>query len=83
MHATGTYHSHAFAHHEHKCLLIDRAWVCEEEIAEREMEEGHGGDDCLGGYERHGCGSASIRPEGLLLFVVVGVYAAYRNWNNS
>ena len=42
-----TYHSHALAHHEHECLLIDGAWVCKEEVGERKVEEGYGGNDGL------------------------------------
>jgi hypothetical protein len=61
--ATETYHSHALAHHKHKCLLIDGAWVRKEEVGERKVKEGYGSNDGLGGYESHDYGSASTQVE--------------------
>ena len=49
-----TYHAHALAHDKDNGLLVDGARVGEEEEGEGEVEEGDGGDDGLGGDERHG-----------------------------
>lgn len=58
-----TYHSHAVAHHEYECLLIDGAWAGEEEVAEGKVKEGYGSNNGLGGYESHDGGLVSIQVE--------------------
>lgn len=60
---SGQGHSHAVAHHEYECLLIDRAWAGEEEVAKGKVKEGYGSNNGLGGYESHDCGLVSIQVE--------------------
>lgn len=64
-----THHSHAFPQHEDKRLLIDGAWIGDEEVCEGQMEEGDRCYNRFGRYERHRC---VLLPLGM----VVSVYLA-------
>lgn len=64
-----THHSHAFSQHEDKRLLIDGAWVGDEEVCERQMEKRDRCYNRFGRYERHRC---VLLPLGM----VVSVYLA-------
>jgi len=52
-----THHAHSFTDNKHQSLICQSCWRCEEEVRERNMEQGQRGNDRVSRYERHlgGC----------------------------
>lgn len=48
------YHAHSFSKHIHNGLISQGAWVCQEEIAQHDVEERKRCNDGLCRYKRHG-----------------------------
>lgn len=58
--------AHGFAEEVDDALVSEGRGVGEEEEAQGEVEEADRGDDCFGGYERHGGGCGGLFAGGLV-----------------